>query len=74
MGLMCGRVMPVFSPGFALGFWLRQAARIRSILIFTPKVGFHEIPLTELQLFTDYGNAANGIGVNTVLLLTEETW
>lgn len=65
-------IMPVFSPGFALGFLVTGRLHDQVNLMFTPKVGFYEYR-TELQLFTDDGNAANGIGVNTVPLLTEET-
>jgi len=65
-------IMPAFSPGFALGFLVTARIHDQVNLMFTPKVGFYEYR-TELQLFTDDPNAANGAGINTVPLLTEET-
>ncbi|SHN19821.1 Outer membrane protein beta-barrel domain-containing protein [Cyclobacterium lianum] len=65
-------IMPVFSPGFALGFLVTGRLHDQLNLMFTPKVGFYEYR-TELQLFTDDGNSPNGIGISTVPLLTEET-
>ncbi|EPR66490.1 PorT-related protein [Cyclobacterium qasimii M12-11B] len=64
--------MPAFSPGFALGFLITARMHDQVNLLFNPKVGFYEYR-TELQLFTDDPNAANGIGISTVPLLTEET-
>lgn len=65
-------IVPTFSPGFALGFLVTGRIHDQINLLFTPKVGFYEYR-TELQLFTDDANAINGIGINTVPLLTEET-
>jgi hypothetical protein len=65
-------IMPAFSPGFALGFLVTTRIHDQINLMFMPKVGFYEYR-TELQLFMDDPNASNGIGINTVPLLTEET-
>ncbi|MEX0882273.1 MAG: outer membrane beta-barrel protein [Cyclobacteriaceae bacterium] len=65
-------IMPTFSPGFALGFLVTGRLHDQINVLFTPKVGFYEYR-TELQLFTDDANTSNGIGINTVPLLTEET-
>lgn len=65
-------IMPSFSPGFALGFLVTARLHDQFNLRFTPKVGFYEYR-TELQLFTDDPDAINGVGINAVPLLTEET-
>ena len=65
-------IMPSFSPGFALGFLVTARLHDQFNLMFTPKVGFYEYR-TELQLFTDDPDAINGVGINAVPLLTEET-
>lgn len=65
-------IMPVFSPGFALGFLVTGRLHDQVNLLFTPKVGFYEYG-TEVQLFTDDADSPNGTGISTVPLLTEET-
>lgn len=65
-------IMPAFSPGFALGFLVTTRIHDQINFLFTPKVGFYEYR-TELQLFADDPNTANGTGISTVPLLTEET-
>ncbi|MFC4873900.1 outer membrane beta-barrel protein [Negadavirga shengliensis] len=65
-------IMPVFSPGFALGFLVTGRLHDQVNVLFTPKVGFYE-HRTDVQLFADDPNEVGGIGINTVPLMTEET-
>lgn len=65
-------IMPVFSPGFALGFLVTGRIHDQVNVLFTPKVGFYEYR-TELQLFSDNTGSPDGTGFSTVPLLTEET-
>lgn len=65
-------IMPVFSPGFALGFLVTARLHDQVNLMFTPKVAFYEHK-TDLQLFSDDANAPNGLGISTVPLMSEET-
>ncbi|WP_114748274.1 type IX secretion/gliding motility protein PorT/SprT [Pleomorphovibrio marinus] len=65
-------IMPVFSPGFALGFLVTGRIHDQMNVLFTPKVGFYE-HRTEIQLFSDDANAPGGLGISTVPLFTEET-
>lgn len=65
-------IMPVFSPGFALGFLVTGRLHDQLNVLFTPKVGFYE-HRTEVQLFADDPDELGGLGVSTVPLMTEET-
>jgi hypothetical protein len=65
-------IMPVFSPGFALGFLVTGRLHDQVNVLFTPKVGFYE-HRTDVQLFADDSDEVGGIGINTVPLMTEET-
>lgn len=65
-------IMPIFSPGFALGFLVTVRLHDQFNVLFTPKVAFYEHK-TDLQLFTDDANAPNGLGINAIPLMSEET-
>lgn len=65
-------IMPVFSPGFALGFLANARLHDQFDLMLNVKVAFYEHK-TDLQLFADDANAPNGIGITNLPLLSEET-
>ncbi|MBD8488056.1 PorT family protein [Echinicola sp. CAU 1574] len=65
-------IMPVFSPGFSLGFLLTFRLHDQLNFLATPKVGFYEYQ-TDINYFRDDDFEQTGVGVRTESIITEAT-
>lgn len=65
-------IMPVFSPGFSLGFLLKLRLHDQLNFLATPKVGFYEYR-TDINYLEDDEFEETGLGVRTESLVTEAT-
>lgn len=67
-------IVPVFSPGFSLGFLVTFRLHDQANILFTPKVGFYEFR-TDVNTFsvTQPGNGENNFLRNTKTYVNEAT-
>ncbi|MDN3669600.1 outer membrane beta-barrel protein [Echinicola jeungdonensis] len=65
-------IMPIFSPGFSLGFLITTRLHDQFNFLITPKVGFYEFQ-TDINYLKDDDFEETGVGVNTETIVTEMT-
>ncbi len=65
-------IMPVFSPGFSLGFLITTRLHDQFNFLIAPKVGFYEFK-TDINYFQLDDFEETGVGVKTETLITEMT-
>ncbi len=65
-------IMPVYSPGFSLGFLVTTRLHDQLNFLFTPKVGFYEFR-TDVNYLRDDEFEESGTGVTTETLISEAT-